>query len=175
MAVEDIKVKNSDGEFESIFPIPMTQGGTGATSRKVAMNNLVYLGVNPIASTSDDTVANWISLGTGWAWYNTNGCLKNQPEKYGYLINISLPDSLGTEVGQIFFITRNIWVRSGNHSGWVSTFNKIVEDTRLVDVYRFQNPSNTGERVWTRYNSSEYTTLTNAGWTNQGRQWSVIA
>lgn len=32
MAIKDIQLKNSNGEFESIFPLSITQGGTGATS-----------------------------------------------------------------------------------------------------------------------------------------------
>lgn len=40
MAVNDIQIRNSDGDFESIFPIPIEQGGTGETTAADAWSAL---------------------------------------------------------------------------------------------------------------------------------------
>lgn len=91
-------------------------GGTGASTRATAFDALNYLGVNPIASTDDDTVENWKNLGNGYAFYDTAGYLISQPNRYGFLLNhvvygelaqtfISMPD------GQHYY-------RAGNYDGW---------------------------------------------------------
>lgn len=40
MSVSDIQMRNEEGEFQSIFPITVEQGGTWATDGETALNNL---------------------------------------------------------------------------------------------------------------------------------------
>lgn len=40
MAVSDIQVRDEEGNFHSIFPLPVNQGGTGAISAATARTNL---------------------------------------------------------------------------------------------------------------------------------------
>ena len=40
MSVSDIQMRNEEGEFQSIFPITIAQGGTGATSASAARTAL---------------------------------------------------------------------------------------------------------------------------------------
>lgn len=52
MATSDIQIRNSNGEFESIFPLSIAQGGTGATSQANACRNLMAVRTDSVTSTS---------------------------------------------------------------------------------------------------------------------------
>lgn len=52
MTTSDIQIRNNNGEFESIFPISISQGGTGATSQANACKNLMAVRTDSVTSTS---------------------------------------------------------------------------------------------------------------------------
>ena len=72
---------------ENTKALPVENGGTGADTRKEAFDNLAFLGLNPISSTDEDTTQKWCELGSGYAWYTTDGLLVNQPFQYMFIIN----------------------------------------------------------------------------------------
>lgn len=52
MATNDIQIRNDDGEFVSIFPIPISQGGTGATATDAARTNLRACGIEDVVTSA---------------------------------------------------------------------------------------------------------------------------
>lgn len=79
--------------------------------------NLLSLGLNPITSTTNDTPANWVKLGTGVGYYNKASQLINQPTT-NFFIDSKV---YGNTVHQIAYLRGNtpkMWLRSGNASGW---------------------------------------------------------
>ena len=105
--------------------------------------HLNYIGVNPIASTEEDTPANWAALGTGHAYISGNGKLKNQPAQYGVLESVI--------VGSIAFQTFNSyttgsvgtkWTRSGK-TGW-NVWVKSLDETNGIQMKKlWENASPT--------------------------------
>lgn len=55
MSVSDIQMRNEDGTFQSIFPITVEQGGTGADNTNNALDNL---GVKDYV-VAEGTSGNW--------------------------------------------------------------------------------------------------------------------
>lgn len=113
-------------------PAAVTQGGTGATNRKSAMLNLAFLGANVIASPDEDTVANWIALGTGYAWFSTNGLITDQPSQYGLVISYAH----NSEVFQIWNAQPNgpMYTRSCNASGWATSWKRVFDSSQSIPV-----------------------------------------
>jgi hypothetical protein len=68
--------------LNKIDVLDTAHGGTGATTKKEAFANLAYLGNNPISSTEEDTPQKWLELGSGYAKFDTNNLMNNQPEQY---------------------------------------------------------------------------------------------
>lgn len=101
-------------------------GGTGATTKKDAFKNLAFLGQNPIASIEDDTIENWVALGSGFAWISELDRLNKQPSNYGLLINY-VPNSY--EVTQIWKTHSSgpMFIRSGNRNGWGQQWTKVYD------------------------------------------------
>lgn len=60
------------------FPAPATQ----------TLQNMIYLGQNVTASSTNDTRATWEMYGTGYAYYNEAGKVNGQPKQRGLLISI---------------------------------------------------------------------------------------
>ena len=60
------------------FPAPATQ----------TLQNMIYLGQNVTASSTNDTRATWEMYGTGYAYYNEAGKVNGQPKQWGLLISI---------------------------------------------------------------------------------------
>lgn len=60
------------------FPAPATQ----------TLQNMIYLGQNVTASSTNDTRATWEMYGTGYAYYNEAGRVNGQPKQWGLLISI---------------------------------------------------------------------------------------
>lgn len=108
-------------------------GGTGATVRKDALKNLAYLGDEPISGTDKDTVANWVALGTGFAYYSAASQLIGQPTAHGTVINITNGKGDLTQIWQNR-PTAIVYVRGGNSQGWFDEGNwsKLALDSDLV-------------------------------------------
>lgn len=108
--------------------VDIPHGGTGANTVAEARQNINFIASNPIASFDDDTVENWMALGTGIA-YVSEGILKhpsltvasilenNVVERNGYkFINQTIRPLSG--VGKVLY-------RAGNESGWYSSGNWV--------------------------------------------------
>ena len=110
--------------LENTKAIPIENGGTGANTKKEAFANLAYLGNNPISSPSEDTTQKWCELGTGYAWYTTDGLLINQPYQYMFVINY-IQDK---DVFQIGYEQKvgTIYYRGGNYSGWIMNWTPLL-------------------------------------------------
>lgn len=115
-------------------PVTIAQGGTGATTRAGAVDSLMYLGTNPINTPSNDTITNWRTQGTGYAWYSTARQINNQPSNYGVLINYSLGTNdafqlWGTAAGAVYH-------RSGNQNADLTThaWRKFFDDSMTIPI-----------------------------------------
>lgn len=88
------------------------------------MSDVAYLGENLIASTADDTTANWAGFGSGYVWYSAASHLIDQPSIYGFLVNIVY----GSDIFQIWHTQNSgpMYTRSGNASGWSDSWKKHI-------------------------------------------------
>lgn len=104
--------------------LDIAHGGTGANTKKEAFANLAFLGNNPISSPSEDKVQKWCELGSGYAWYTTDGLLINQPFQYMFIINY-IQDK---DVFQIGYEQKvgTIYYRGGNYSGWIMNWTPLL-------------------------------------------------
>ena len=116
--------------LKSVYDATGAIANGGGIVDYIKSSGFTFLGTDPISSTSSDTTANWASLGTGYAWYDTTGLLINQPSKWGFVINYKH----GSDIFQIWN-TQNrgpMYYRSGNASGWGKTWTKILDATDLI-------------------------------------------
>lgn len=129
--------KISEGDkFEVAMPAEFKNGINGIPDLKSALGNkLDKIGAsNPITSTANDTVENWVNLGCGTFWFNKTGCLINQPSQYGFLQSFVI----GSDVHQVFYVQTGgqMWHRGGNADGWSSNgWRKMYDDVNL-DIYQ---------------------------------------
>lgn len=134
--VDDAVANASSGDFSDSFPdgLPIANGGTGGTDRATAFGNLAYLGENPVSSVANDTIAKWRDIGSGHCFYNKSGCLNNQPQQYGTLLNIVRNGY--AEVTQIWngHVNSELYIRSGNDSGWGTSWKKMIDTTNILDL-----------------------------------------
>ena len=103
---------------------------------KVEGDALQLKGINTISNPSDDTVNNWTAQGTSAHFYETAGCLLDQPSTWGFLFNFA---KLG-ELHQLWLSQPDgpVYHRGGNWSGWGSTsWKKILDSTDGKLDYRF--------------------------------------
>jgi hypothetical protein len=107
--------------------VPVGSGGTGQTTRVNAMDALFTLGNNAITSTTNDTTAKWGALGPGYSFYSTAGQLNDQPQQYGFVLNI--PSAKSSEVFQIWHNqpSGNMYHRGGNNSNWSGTWRCLLD------------------------------------------------
>lgn len=123
-------VRSSGGYKRAVNAI--YEGGTGAADRASGIYNLLYIGDNPITSTGNDTVANWIAKGNGYCFYSTANMITDQPSQYGILINYTY----GSEVFQLWHCqpTGPLYIRAGNSSGWSGTWKKLFDSSQTIPV-----------------------------------------
>ena len=110
--------------LNKIKVLDIEHGGTGANTRKEAFDNLAFLGNNPISSPSEDKVQKWCELGSGYAWYTTDGLLINQPYQYMFIINYTM-DSDVFQIGSNQK-TGTVYCRTGNGSGWITNWTPLL-------------------------------------------------
>ena len=81
---------------------------------------------NPILSTGTDTVDTWNELGNSVHYYNTAGCLIDQPNQYGILLNSTNNQK---NVHQLWLSQPNgvIYHRGGNANGWSGTWKPLLD------------------------------------------------
>lgn len=81
-----------------------------ATNRKITIaatdtkytagtDRLYFIGNNPTGGSANDTMTFWKGKGNGIAYFSTTGQLNNQPQQYGFMINLVS----GGEVQQLWF------------------------------------------------------------------------
>ena len=93
------------------------------------LQDVAYLGENPVKSTADDTTDRWYRIGSGYAWYCAAGLLNDQPAQYGFLLNYVS----GSDVFQIWNTQSNgpMYTRSGNASGWGRSWAKLIDSSSI--------------------------------------------
>ena len=91
--------------------------------------DVAFLGNQPISAVANDTTANWVNLGSGYAWYSAGGLLNDQPAQYGFLLNYVN----GSDVFQIWNTQSNgpMFMRSGNASGWGRSWTKLIDSSTI--------------------------------------------
>lgn len=108
-----------------------TAGEVGARSSTWTpkLQDVAYLGENPVKSTADDTTSRWANLGSGYAWYSAGGLLNDQPAQYGFLLNYVN----GSDVFQIWNTQSNgpMFMRSGNANGWGRSWTKLIDSASI--------------------------------------------
>lgn len=112
--------------LNKIDVLDIAHGGTGANTKKEAFANLAFLGNNPISSTDEDTPQKWGELGSGYAWFYTDGLMINQPYTYMFVISYYNNDS-----GSVFQIgseqkSGTVYYRTGNGSGWLMSWTPLL-------------------------------------------------
>lgn len=110
--------------LNKINVLDIEHGGTSANTKKEAFANLAFLGNNPISSPSEDKVQKWCELGSGYAWYTTDGLLINQPYQYMFIINYTM-DSDVFQIGSNQK-TGTVYCRTGNGSGWITNWTPLL-------------------------------------------------
>lgn len=99
-----------------------------------SVSDIAYLGVNPIASVDSDTTSSWCTLGSGYAFYQTNGLLLDQPNQYGIVVSYVID----SDVFQFWKSQASgpLYYRSGNNNGWGNSWTKLIgEDSLINTVY----------------------------------------
>ena len=111
--------------LNKIDVLDTAHGGTGATTKKEAFANLAYLGNNPISSTEEDTPQKWLELGSGYAKFDTNNLMNNQPEQYMFVINYSHESSAIFQIGSLQS-GNGLYYRTGNYNGWTVNWTPLL-------------------------------------------------
>ena len=116
--------------LKSVYDATGAIANSGGIANYIKSSGFTFLGTDPISSTSSDTTANWVSLGTGYAWYDTAGLLINQPSTWGFVINYKY----GSDIFQIWNTQGNgpMYYRCGNAGGWGKPWTKILDATDLI-------------------------------------------
>lgn len=108
-----------DGETDAVC---IEMGGTGVKTIEAARQKLNFIGTN-IMTIDKDTLANWHAMGSGIAYFSQDGLITDQPNTYGFLINLVTTNN----VKQIWISqpTGEIYTRGANVNGWIGTWVNI--------------------------------------------------
>lgn len=119
--------------LELIGNLPIENGGTSAGTKKEAFNNLAFLGNNPISSLEEDTPQKWLELGSGYAKFDTNELMNNQPEQYMFVINFSHESSAIFQIGSLQSGS-GVYYRTGNSNGWTVNWTSLLGANGIIPV-----------------------------------------
>ena len=119
--------------LELIGNLPIENGGTGAGTKKEAFDNLAFLGLNPISSLEEDTPQKWLELGSGYAKFDTNELMNNQPEQYMFVINFSHESSAIFQIGSLQSGS-GVYYRTGNSNGWAINWTSLLGANGIIPV-----------------------------------------
>lgn len=125
--------------------VPIEKGGTNASTAPEARQNLNYIGTNPIASTADDTPANWKALGTGIAKIGPSGTIEDKPTAYGTIIN-NVVDGNVTQIWQ-GITSSGMWFRLGDDNGWIDTWRKVLDETNGIQIKELWSNASEGSAM----------------------------
>lgn len=131
--------------LNKIDVLDIAHGGTGKATKKEAFNNLAYLGNNPISSTEEDTPQKWLELGSGYAKFDTNNLMNNQPEQYMFVINCSHESSAIFQIGSLQS-GNGVYYRTGNYNGWTVNWTPLLStNDKTLLATTIQNLIDKGE------------------------------
>lgn len=159
------------GEITSTTPLSIENGGTNASNKADARQNINYIGLNPISSINDDTTAVWKTFRTGVARINTTGLLTDQPTQYGFILSMVA----GDDVRQLWLSAAggDMYHRGGNASGWSHSWRKVLDVKNTADYVVEINTSD----IWTyrKWNSGiaecwgehQFNIVINTAWGNE--------
>lgn len=129
-----------NGNVALTFPVTSVDGGTGAVNTWTQR----FLGQNAIATTADDTVHNWLDLGTGWTYYNENGTILGKPYTWGFLFNVVY----GGDIFQLWksMEAGDFYWRSGNYDTiwYADSWHRLSNSPRIGTISIPNNWTNTG-------------------------------
>ena len=116
--------------------LDIANGGTGANTKKEAFDNLAFLGYNPISSPDEDTTAKWCELGNGYAWFDTDGLMINQPNQYMFVINYTRGKEQDNDVFQIGSGQNSgtVYYRTGNGRSWYMNWTPLFGANSTVPI-----------------------------------------
>ena len=118
--------------------IPITKGGTNATTPANARQNINFIGENPITNDTDDTPTNWIELGTGIAHCDSSGTSMFIPTEHGILQNIVANNTIAQIWTDLVDGKPKTWKRSGNAFGW---FSGWICELQIIKLWENASPS----------------------------------
>lgn len=119
--------------LELIDILSVENGGTGANTKKEAFDNLAFLGLNPISSLEEDTPQKWLELGSGYAKFDTNELMNNQPEQYMFVISFSHESSAIFQIGSLQSGS-GVYYRTGNSNGWTVNWTSLLGANGIIPV-----------------------------------------
>ena len=119
--------------LELIDILSVENGGTGASTRKEAFDNLAFLGYNPISSTDEDITQKWCELGNGYAFFDTDGLMVNQPYTFMFVINYH---NATNDVFQIGCEQKSgsVYYRNGNSKDWYTNWTPLLGANSIIPV-----------------------------------------
>lgn len=114
---------------------------------------IAYLGTNPIAGKNDHPIK-WKNRGTGYAYYDKEELLINQPCKYGLLES----KVVGNIVFQTFYSLHGkseSWTRAGNSKGWYAGSKKWIQTISVASKNK-SYPDYDDKWKWCKYNDGSF-------------------
>lgn len=115
-----------DGSALTNIPYPVTSvnGMTGAVT--IPTGGFKQFDINVINGIENDTTANWVALGPGYAFYSPDAELVDKPSGYGFVVSYTY----GSDIFQIWS-SQNvgpIYYRNGNVAGWGNSWRKFDQE-----------------------------------------------
>lgn len=157
MSVSDIQMRNEDGEFQSIFPITVAQGGTGATSASAARTalgiTLANLGASDyVVASGSSGIWKYIKWNNGlaicWAYSSHR---RTGGTSWGAIYYDS--DRCGGEAYPFSFTSTPMFFTNIIAAGgefWLSTLNNGTA-SKAPEVYALTGAKNSNATPVTRY------------------------
>ena len=105
-------------------PVTSGNGMTGAVT--IPTGGFKQFDVNVINGVDNDTTANWVALGSGYAFYTPDAELVDKPGGYGFVVSYTY----GSDIFQIWS-NQNvgpIYYRNGNAAGWGNSWRKFDQE-----------------------------------------------
>ena len=119
--------------LNKIKVLDIAHGGTGKATRKEAFDNLAFLGYNPVSSPDEDTTQKWCELGNGYAFFDTDGLMVNQPYTFMFVINYH---NATNDVFQIVCEQKSgsVYYRNGNSKDWYTNWTPLLGANSIIPV-----------------------------------------
>ena len=150
-----ITIGNQAQTFDGTGNIAFSVASIGAAASSHSHNTLPIKGTDTITSTTNDTTAKWGAQGTSVHWYTQTGQLIDQPNQWGYLLNVGQ----SSEVHQLWMTqaSGDLKHRGGNDSGWSGTWRTILDTSNYKTHV---TPANIGAAASSHGTHVTYSTTT---------------